>query len=110
MRRLDSQEILENFAYRRVKSKLDYICRKLRLQPGQRFLDMGCGWGALVMHAAANYGVDALGMTLSPHQANVARELICRGRLGKQVPYRGRKLSRVSRRRIVRPHRQCGRR
>ncbi|HEV8720416.1 MAG TPA: cyclopropane-fatty-acyl-phospholipid synthase family protein [Candidatus Binatia bacterium] len=58
------------------KSKLDYICRKLRLKPGQRLLDMGCGWGALVMHAAANYGVEALGLTLSPHQAEVARERI----------------------------------
>lgn len=58
------------------KSKLDYICRKLRLKPGQRLLDLGCGWGALVMHAAANYGVEALGLTLSPHQAAVARERI----------------------------------
>ena len=58
------------------KSKLDYICRKLRLRPGQRLLDMGCGWGALVMHAAANYGVEALGLTLSPHQAEVGRERI----------------------------------
>ena len=58
------------------RSKLDYICRKLRLRPGQRLLDMGCGWGALVMHAAANYGVEALGLTLSPQQAEVARERI----------------------------------
>ncbi len=58
------------------KSKLDYICRKLRLRPGQPLLDLGCGWGALVMHAAANYGVEALGLTLSPHQAEVARERI----------------------------------
>ena len=58
------------------KSKLDYVCRKLRLRPGQRLLDMGCGWGALVMHAAANYGVEALGLTLSRHQAEVARERI----------------------------------
>jgi cyclopropane-fatty-acyl-phospholipid synthase len=58
------------------KSKLDYICRKLRLKPGQRLLDLGCGWGALVMHAAANYGVEALGLTLSRRQAEVARERI----------------------------------
>lgn len=58
------------------KSKLDYVCRKLRLRPGQRLLDMGCGWGALVMHAAAHYGVEALGLTLSPQQAEVARERI----------------------------------
>jgi cyclopropane-fatty-acyl-phospholipid synthase len=58
------------------KSKLDYICRKLRLKPGQRLLDMGCGWGTLIMHAAENYGVEALGLTLSPHQAEVARERV----------------------------------
>jgi len=58
------------------KSKLDYICRKLRLKPGQRLLDLGCGWGALVMHAAANYGVEAVGLTLSRRQAEVARERI----------------------------------
>ncbi|HEY7217787.1 MAG TPA: cyclopropane-fatty-acyl-phospholipid synthase family protein [Candidatus Binatia bacterium] len=58
------------------KRKLDYICRKLRLKPGQRLLDMGCGWGAFVLHAAAHYGVEALGLTLSPEQANVARERI----------------------------------
>lgn len=57
-------------------SKLDYVCRKLRLRPGQRLLDMGCGWGALITHAAAHYGVEALGLTLSPHQAEVARERI----------------------------------
>ena len=58
------------------RNKLDYICRKLRLSPGQRLLDLGCGWGALVLHAAAHYGVEALGLTLSPHQAEVARERI----------------------------------
>lgn len=57
-------------------TKLDYICRKLRLAPGQRLLDMGCGWGALVLHAARHYGVQALGLTLSPQQAEVARERI----------------------------------
>ncbi len=58
------------------KSKLDHICRKLRLQPGQRLLDLGCGWGALIMHAAANYGVEAVGLTLSPQQADFARKRI----------------------------------
>lgn len=54
--------------------KLDMICRKLRLAPGDRFLDVGCGWGALVVHAAANYGVEATGITVSPEQADAARK------------------------------------
>ncbi len=54
--------------------KLDYICRKLRLHPGERLLDIGCGWGALIMHAAAQYGVECVGITLSVAQAQVARE------------------------------------
>jgi len=54
--------------------KLDYICRKLRLRPGERLLDIGCGWGGLIMHAAAHYGARAVGITLSVPQAEVARE------------------------------------
>jgi len=54
--------------------KLDYICRKLRLQPGERLLDIGCGWGALIMHAAVHYGVECVGITLSVPQAELARE------------------------------------
>ena len=42
--------------------KLDYVCRKLRLRPGERFLDIGSGWGGLIMHAAQHYGVEALGI------------------------------------------------
>lgn len=56
--------------------KLDYICRKLRLRPGERMLDIGCGWGGLIIHAAREYGVDATGITLSPAQAELARERI----------------------------------
>jgi cyclopropane-fatty-acyl-phospholipid synthase len=54
--------------------KLDYICRKLRLRPGERLLDIGCGWGGLIMHAAAHYGVEALGITLSEPQAELAQK------------------------------------
>ena len=54
--------------------KLDYICRKLRLRRGERLLDIGCGWGALIMHAAAHYGSECVGITLSVPQAEVARE------------------------------------
>ena len=57
-------------------AKLDHICRKLRLEPGMRFLDVGCGWGALIMHAVQNYGVEAVGITLSEAQATLARERI----------------------------------
>lgn len=57
-------------------AKLDHICRKLRLEPGMRFLDVGCGWGALIMHAAQNYGVEAVGITLSEAQATLARQRI----------------------------------
>jgi cyclopropane-fatty-acyl-phospholipid synthase len=57
-------------------AKLDYICRKLRLQPGQKLLDIGCGWGGLVMYAAQNYGVEATGITLSQPQADLACQRI----------------------------------
>jgi cyclopropane-fatty-acyl-phospholipid synthase len=56
--------------------KLDYVCRKLRLRGGERMLDIGCGWGALVLHAARNYGVEAVGITLSRAQAELANERI----------------------------------
>ena len=61
---------------RAQESKLDLICRKLRLKPGERLLDIGCGWGGLIMHAARRYGVVALGITLSDAQAELARERI----------------------------------
>ncbi len=56
-------------------AKLDHICRKLDLQPGERFLDIGCGWGALVAHAAATYGAQATGCTLSRAQYEHASAL-----------------------------------
>jgi cyclopropane-fatty-acyl-phospholipid synthase len=61
--------------------KLDTICRKLRLRPGQRLLDIGCGWGGLVIHAAGHYGVDATGITLSQPQADLANERIAKAGL-----------------------------
>ncbi|MBC8022135.1 MAG: class I SAM-dependent methyltransferase [Burkholderiales bacterium] len=57
--------------------KLDHICAKLRLKPGERLLDIGCGWGALAIRAAAKYGVDATGITLSENQHRLANERIC---------------------------------
>jgi cyclopropane-fatty-acyl-phospholipid synthase len=56
--------------------KLDHILRKLRLAPGERFLDIGCGWGALAMRAAQQYGADATGITLSKNQFELANERI----------------------------------
>lgn len=50
------------------EAKLDLVCRKLQLAPGMRFLDIGAGWGALLMWAAQHYGVQATGITLSRHQ------------------------------------------
>lgn len=56
--------------------KLDYLCRKLRLKRGERLLDIGCGWGGLIIHAARYYGVEAHGITLSRPQAELASERI----------------------------------
>ena len=64
------------------EAKLDLICRKLRLKPGERLLDIGCGWGGLIMYAAEHYGVDATGITLSENQAKLARERIQQAGLG----------------------------
>ncbi len=60
------------------RNKLDHICRKLRLQPGERLLDIGCGWGAMVCWAAQHYGVKAHGITLSQKQFDYATERIQR--------------------------------
>jgi len=70
---------------RAQESKLDLICRKLRLKPGERLLDIGCGWGGLIMHAARRYGVFALGITLSESQAELARERIAAAGLSDRV-------------------------
>lgn len=54
--------------------KLDLICRKLDLKPGQRVLDIGCGWGSFMSYAAENYGVECVGLTISKEQAELGRE------------------------------------
>lgn len=58
------------------EAKLEHICRKLRLERGERLLDIGCGWGGLIMYAAERYGVEALGITLSQPQAELANQMI----------------------------------
>ncbi|MEW9571101.1 cyclopropane fatty acyl phospholipid synthase [Rhodanobacter sp. Si-c] len=60
------------------EAKLDLVCRKLQLKPGQRVLDIGCGWGEALKYAAEKYGVSGVGITVSEQQAGFAREL-CRG-------------------------------
>src|SRR5207237_7549128 len=58
------------------EAKLDHICRKLMLREGERFLDIGAGWGGLLLHAAENYGVQARGITLSRNQHAYVNKVI----------------------------------
>lgn len=67
------------------EAKLDHICRKLMLQPGERFLDIGAGWGGLLLWAAEHYGVDATGITLSKNQHAYVQRLIEQKGLGGRV-------------------------
>jgi cyclopropane-fatty-acyl-phospholipid synthase len=67
------------------RNKLDLVCRKLRLKAGETMLDLGCGWGSLVIHAAQNYGVKAYGVTLAEEQARYAQKKIERLGLGDLV-------------------------
>jgi cyclopropane-fatty-acyl-phospholipid synthase len=66
-------------------AKLDLIASKLALEPGMRLLDVGCGWGSFAIHAAKNYGVTVTGVTLSPSQAELAREKVAHAGLSEQV-------------------------
>lgn len=70
------------------EAKYDLICRKLDLQPGMRLLDVGCGWGGMVIHAALHYGVDAVGVTLSQRQADLAEQRVAEASLGDQIEIR----------------------
>jgi cyclopropane-fatty-acyl-phospholipid synthase len=70
------------------EAKLDLVCRKLALRPGTRLLDVGCGWGSLAMHAAREYGVDVVGITLSQEQAALARKRVAEAGLTGSVEIR----------------------
>jgi cyclopropane-fatty-acyl-phospholipid synthase len=65
--------------------KLDLICRKLRLKPGERLADIGCGWGGLLIHAAKNYGVEAVGLTVAGKQAEWAEQNIRKSGVGERA-------------------------
>ncbi len=70
------------------EAKLELVCTKLRLQPGERVLDVGCGWGSFVMHAARRHGVEAVGITLSEPQAELARKRVADAGLSDRVEIR----------------------
>ena len=67
------------------EAKLDLVCRKLRLKDGERLLDIGCGWGAMLIHAVERYGVVGHGVTLSEEQATLARERVAERGLADRI-------------------------
>lgn len=70
------------------EAKLELVCAKLGLRPGERLLDVGCGWGSLALHAAQRHGVRVLGVTLSAPQAEVARRRVVEAGLADRVEVR----------------------
>ncbi len=77
----DSLEIAQS-------NKYDLVCRKLGLRPGMRLLDIGCGWGGMVMHAAEHYGVEAVGITIAREQQSLARQRVVDAGLDRRVEIR----------------------
>jgi cyclopropane-fatty-acyl-phospholipid synthase len=69
-------------------NKYELVCRKLGLEPGMRLLDVGCGWGGMVLHAAQHHGVRAVGVTISARQAELAEKRIGESGLSDQVEIR----------------------
>jgi len=69
-------------------AKYELVSRKLGLEPGMRLLDVGCGWGGMVLHAAANHGVRAVGVTLSRRQAEWAEKAVAEAGLADRVEIR----------------------
>lgn len=70
------------------EAKLEMVCTKLALEPGERIIDIGCGWGSFAVHAATRHGVDVVGITLSEPQARVARERAEAAGVGDRVEIR----------------------
>jgi cyclopropane-fatty-acyl-phospholipid synthase len=70
------------------EAKRELVCTKLGLKEGERLLDVGCGWGSFVLHAAQRYGVRAVGITLSPSQAELARRRVAEAGLEERVEIR----------------------
>ena len=70
------------------RAKYELVCRKLALRPGARLLDIGCGWGGMVLHAAEHFGVEAVGITLSKEQASLATSRVERAGLAGKVAIR----------------------
>ncbi len=69
-------------------NKYDLICRKLGLEPGMRLLDIGCGWGEMVIHAAKTYGVEAVGVTISKEQLELAEKRVAAAGLTDRIELR----------------------
>ena len=69
-------------------AKLELVCKKLALREGERVLDVGCGWGSFVLHAATRHGVSAVGITLSEHQAQLARDRAREAGVADRVQFR----------------------
>jgi cyclopropane-fatty-acyl-phospholipid synthase len=70
------------------RTKLDLVASKLDLKPGMRILDVGCGWGSFAIHAATEYGVEVVGITLSEQQAELARERVAQAGMAEKVEIR----------------------
>ena len=70
------------------RAKLELVCKKLALESGDRVLDVGCGWGSFVIHAAKRHGVEAVGITLSEPQAELARQRVFDAGVGDKVEIR----------------------
>jgi cyclopropane-fatty-acyl-phospholipid synthase len=85
---LERQQTDESELDRAQQAKLDLVCRKLALRPGMRLLDVGCGWGSMALRAAAEHGVEVVGVTLSPSQAELARERVRQAGLEGRVEIR----------------------